>query len=116
MFAAFLLVTGPLGCKKQTESGGAQGEFVRLMNTGKNYLDQGQAQKALESYQRAVKLAPADPDVHLNLANAYLLANNPEQAIRDGRVVTGQTWQSHPEFYREVFNCLGAVREEAVIL
>ena len=29
------------------------------------------------------------------------------QAVRDGRMVTGQTWQSHPEFYREVFVCLG---------
>jgi protease I len=29
-----------------------------------------------------------------------------EQAIRDGNLVTGQTWQSHPEFYREVFSCL----------
>jgi protease I len=31
------------------------------------------------------------------------------QAVRDGRVVTGQTWQSHPEFYREVFACLTGV-------
>ena len=30
-----------------------------------------------------------------------------EQAVRDGRIVTGQTWQSHPEFYRHVFACLG---------
>ena len=29
-----------------------------------------------------------------------------EQAVRDGNIVTGQTWQSHPEFYREVFTCL----------
>jgi deglycase len=29
-----------------------------------------------------------------------------DQAVRDGRIVTGQTWQSHPEFYREVFACL----------
>ncbi len=28
------------------------------------------------------------------------------QAVRDGRFVTAQTWQSHPEFYREVFACL----------
>jgi protease I len=28
-----------------------------------------------------------------------------QQAVRDGRIVTGQTWQSHPEFYREVFAC-----------
>ncbi len=29
-----------------------------------------------------------------------------KQAVRDGRMVTGQTWQSHPEFYREVMTCL----------
>jgi protease I len=29
-----------------------------------------------------------------------------DQAVRDGRIVTGQTWQSHPEFYRAVFDCL----------
>ena len=28
------------------------------------------------------------------------------QAVRDRNIVTGQTWQSHPEFYREVFACL----------
>lgn len=28
------------------------------------------------------------------------------QAVRDGQFVTAQTWQSHPEFYREVFACL----------
>lgn len=85
-FAVFLVLTlSGIACKKQSDSsaGGAQSEFIRLMNTGKNYLDQGQAQKALESYQRAVKLAPTDPDVHLNLANAYLRANNPEQAIKE---------------------------------
>jgi protease I len=30
-----------------------------------------------------------------------------DQAVRDDRIVTGQTWQSHPEFYRLVFDCLG---------
>ena len=29
-----------------------------------------------------------------------------QQATRDGRIVTAQTWQSHPEFYREIFACL----------
>ena len=29
-----------------------------------------------------------------------------DQAVRDGKIVTGQTWQSHPEFYRMVFECL----------
>ena len=26
-----------------------------------------------------------------------------EQTVRDGRMVTAQTWQSHPSFYREIF-------------
>lgn len=29
-----------------------------------------------------------------------------EQAVVDGKIVTGKTWQSHPEFYRLVFECL----------
>ena len=29
-----------------------------------------------------------------------------EQAVRDGRLVTAQTWESHPYFYREVVHCL----------
>lgn len=28
-------------------------------------------------------------------------------AVRDGKLVTAQTWNAHPEFYREVFACLG---------
>lgn len=30
----------------------------------------------------------------------------PDEAVKDGRIVTGKTWQSHPEFYRIVFSCL----------
>jgi protease I len=33
-----------------------------------------------------------------------------QEAIRDGNIVTGQTWQSHPDFYREVFSCLNSNR------
>lgn len=36
-----------------------------------------------------------------------------EQAVRDGRLVTAQTWQSHPEFYREVFACLAEPKRDA---
>jgi protease I len=27
-------------------------------------------------------------------------------AVRDGKLVTAETWEAHPEFYREVFQCL----------
>lgn len=33
-----------------------------------------------------------------------------DEAVRDGRIVSAQTWQSHPEFYREVFRCLAEDR------
>ncbi len=32
-------------------------------------------------------------------------------AVRDGNLVTAQTWESHPEFYREVMQCLRETRE-----
>jgi protease I len=35
------------------------------------------------------------------------------QAVRDKNIVTAQTWQSHPEFYREVFNCLAESEQPA---
>jgi protease I len=34
-------------------------------------------------------------------------------AMRDGKLITGQTWRSHPEFYREVFACLGEIARGA---
>ena len=29
-----------------------------------------------------------------------------DEAVMDGKIITGKTWQSHPEFYRIVFECL----------
>jgi protease I len=29
-----------------------------------------------------------------------------QKVVRDGRLVSSPTWQEHPEFYREIFNCL----------
>jgi protease I len=34
-----------------------------------------------------------------------------EEAIQDGTIVTGKTWQSQPEFYQIVFKCLNQVEE-----
>ena len=43
-----------------------------------------------------------------------------DEAVQDGKIITGKTWQSHPEFYRLVFNCLEktqeAEREKQVVL
>src|SRR4051812_4813387 len=72
------------GCaKKESGSSDTSTEFIRLMNTGKNYLDQGQAAKALDVYQKALRIAPGDSDVHLNLANACLLAGDATNAVKE---------------------------------
>jgi len=34
-----------------------------------------------------------------------------KEAVRDGKIVTGQTWQSHPDFYRLVFACIAEVNK-----
>jgi protease I len=36
-----------------------------------------------------------------------------QQAVCDGRIVTAQTWQSHPEFYREIFARLNSRADAA---
>lgn len=32
---------------------------------------------------------------------------SPKPAVRDGRLITAQGWRNLPDFYREVFGCLG---------
>ncbi|MCZ7640120.1 MAG: tetratricopeptide repeat protein [Verrucomicrobia bacterium] len=51
------------------------------MHSGKNYYDQGQITNAIVRFERAVELEPSQPDALLNLANAYLLVDQPERAL-----------------------------------
>ena len=37
-----------------------------------------------------------------------------EEAVKDGRIVTGKTWQSHPEFYALVVSCLAEMQMHLV--
>ena len=36
----------------------------------------------------------------------------PDEAVKDGKIVTGKTWQSHPEFYKIVFGCLKELNKQ----
>src|SRR5688572_14797053 len=73
------------GCRRKVPKAGD--EFTRLTNTGKNYYDQGQADKAIASFESALKLRPDHPDAHLNLANAYLRANQAQKALDHAQAV-----------------------------
>jgi Flp pilus assembly protein TadD len=70
-----------VSCKKSAPPA-AQDEFTRLTNLGKSQLEQGGAVKAVEFFQQALALNPAMPEAQLNLANAFLAANQSQAAIR----------------------------------
>src|SRR5256885_8742638 len=77
------------GCKRSSSKQPAAApdspsdQFLSLMNAGKNYLDQGDATNALPFYKKAAAIVPNDADVHLNLANSYLVGGAAEAAIRE---------------------------------
>jgi len=50
------------------------------MNRGNGLLEKGDAAAAVAAYAGALRLSPESTDVRLNLANAYLLAGQPEGA------------------------------------
>lgn len=87
LFAAWLAVGAALAwvCAGCSRADKGEEAFVRWMNVGKNYYDKGQADKALAAFQKALQVHPTHPDVHLNLANACLLANQPGEALRHAR-------------------------------
>ncbi|MEO8561824.1 MAG: DJ-1/PfpI family protein [bacterium] len=62
------------------------------------------ASAGLTKGARATAYAHCRTDVELG-GGTYVAD---EQAVRHGRMVTGQTWQSHPEFFREVMSCLAS--------
>ena len=46
------------------------------------------------------------PHVRIEVERSGAVYSN-KPAVRDGRMITAQTWKAHPEFYRDVFACLG---------
>src|SRR5437899_3904644 len=64
-------------------------DYARWMNTGKSYYEQSAATNAVEAFQKAVALQPTDPDPLLNLANAFLLAGQSENALIFARQALG---------------------------
>jgi Tfp pilus assembly protein PilF len=67
-------------------------QFAAHMNAGRGYHAAGDYSKAIASFQAALAMNPANPDVHLNLANTFLLANQPSQSL----VHAGQALQVEP--------------------
>jgi len=58
-----------------------QDTFDRVMTLGAGYLEKGEATNAINTYNKAVQLAPENLAAHLNLANAYLQGESNREAI-----------------------------------
>jgi Flp pilus assembly protein TadD len=80
-----LLLCCVAGCQRKSSSSsdGPADQFLRLMIVGKNYLDQGDATNALATYKKAQAVFANDADLHLNLANTYLVGGAAAEAIRE---------------------------------
>jgi protease I len=50
----------------------------------------------------------AHPHVQIEVEHAGAVYTE-KPAVRDGMLITAHGWKAHPEFYREVFACLGSV-------
>ena len=76
-FLAVAIATGACWLRRPAPSSAG---FVRLMNRGNGLLEKGDAAVAIGVYSQALRLSPGSTDVRLNLANAYLLADRPDDA------------------------------------
>lgn len=92
---ALLIITG---CKKSEPAAEAD-QFTRLSNLGKSQLESGDGTKAIDFFKQALALNPTLIEAQLNLANAYLLANQPDNAIQLARQVTQVDHNSAAGFY-----------------
>ena len=75
---AFAIVTAAVWLRWPTT---ASAGFTQLMNRGNGLLEKGDAAAAIDVYSKALRLSPESTDVRLNLANAYLLADRPDDAV-----------------------------------
>ena len=76
---AVAIVTGVFWLRLSSSSPAG---FMRLMNRGNGLLEKGDAAVAIGAYTQALRLSPESTDVRLNLANACLLADRPDDAAR----------------------------------
>src|SRR6266446_4237312 len=56
-------------------------QFTQLMTRGNGFFEKGDVTNAIAIYLKATTVAPESLDARLNLANAYLLADNSQNAI-----------------------------------
>src|SRR5260221_13600591 len=96
IFCGWLLVLVGLipACSKKSED-----QFTQLMTRGNGFFEKGEATHAITTYLKAIAIAPESLDAWLNLANAYLLAADPTNAIEQSRQALSLHHNSAATYY-----------------
>jgi cytochrome c-type biogenesis protein CcmH/NrfG len=90
-------------------------QFGHLMTVGGGYLEKKDAANAIATYQKAEKLAPENLDVHLDLANAYLLAGNSPAAIAECQTALNLDHNDPAAYYLMGCACLRQNQAEPAV-
>src|SRR5262245_31131684 len=62
-------------------------EVAKWMITGKTFYEKGEPKRSIDPSLKSLARNPSNPDVNLNLANAFLAANQPYQALTNAAEV-----------------------------
>ena len=73
--------------------------FTHLTAVGKGYLEKGDATNAIAAYSQVVRFATESVDARLNLANAYLLANDNPRVIEQCQQALGLDHNAAAAYY-----------------
>jgi len=90
-------------------------EFMQLMKLGMQHLDKGEAQKALEAYQKALQIHPAQVEIRLNLAITHLWLNQPDAALQQAQEAIQLDRNSAAGYYLAGCACLRKGRFDEAI-
>ncbi|HLH53358.1 MAG TPA: tetratricopeptide repeat protein, partial [Verrucomicrobiae bacterium] len=69
------------------------------MTLGAGYLEKGEGTNAITAYSKAVAMSPENIAAHLNLANAYLLAESNQEAAAQGQQALALDHNNAAAFY-----------------
>ena len=90
----FLLMGLISGCSQKNAD-----QFTQLMTRGNGFFEKGDVTNAITTYLKATVLAPESLDARLNLANAYLLANDSSGVIEQCQQVLNLDHNNAAAYY-----------------
>ena len=74
---------GPLRDRQQTERGSSADPLTAALERGVAAYNSDDTDEAVDAFEEAVRLAPEEPEAHINLGLVYLRLQRTEDAMRE---------------------------------